>query len=844
MTRMISIQTTGTEHRLFRPILLMIVIACSTLLDAAEPDSANFDKTVKPFLNTFCIKCHGKQQQKGDRRFDQLTGTITNDNALVDLQDVLDLLNLSEMPPKSAKQPTDQQRRTVIRWLTQRIKAYHQQRSPAATQTVLRRLNAREYRNTVRDLLHLDMTMFDPTVNFPKDQTTEHLDNVGETLVTSGFLLAKYLEAAEQVVDKALFPLQKPPVKTWVFEDNFRQQPEIDQVHKRTTKFKHMTLYDVIGADNHEGAYGPILAFKEGVPFDGDYEIRLNAIALNRKHQYDPKFLGLDPDEPFRLGIRPGNQVVGKLHTPQPIEPLLTEFEIADELRWCTVRVRLDKGYTPRFTFPNGLMDSRSLWTQLVRKYPKFFPPRQRGGIVETRYNAIAFGKLPQINIHEIEIKGPLYDQWPRKSQRVLLGENCEQILKTEKLSKEESRRLLMLFAQRAWRRKIADGEVERLMSVVDTRRASGRTPIEAFADGAKAVLCSPNFLYLDESTDKSNDAEKQLSATALATRLSYFLWSSMPDEQLRWLAASGQLRKPAVIKAQVERMLQDKKSDAFIDGFLGSWLNFRDLGSTPPDRSKFRAFYHYNLDDAMRQETKLFMRHMLDEDLDIANFLDSDFTFVNKPLARMYGIEAPKGYQFEKVSLTNRRRGGLLGQASILTLTANGIDTSPVVRGVWVLENILGTPPSPPPPDVEPIDPDIRGAKTIRDQLKKHRSVASCNDCHRKIDPLGFALENYDPIGRWRGFYSRKAKVDASGELPNGKSFKDIEGLKRILVGHQSQFAKALTEKLLAYAIGRKLTISDRPEVDSILSATNDGRDGFRSLIRHAVQSELFRSE
>jgi hypothetical protein len=290
--------------------------------------------------------------------------------------------------------------------------------------------------------------------------------------------------------------------------------------------------------------------------------------------------------------------------------------------------------------------------------------------------------------------------------------------------------------------------------------------------------------------------------------------------------------------------MLKDEKSVAFIDGFLGSWLRLRELGSTPPDRVQFRAFYHFDLGSAMRRETELFTRYLLDENLSVVNFLDSDFTFVNKPLAKMYGLESVSGYGFSKVGLSDRRRGGLLGQASVLTVTANGIDTSPVVRGVWLLENVLGTPPSPPPPDVRPLDPDTRGAKTIRDQLQKHRSVASCFDCHRMIDPMGFALENFDPIGRWRTSYGRNKKVDASGELPTGESFKTIDEFKRILVQRKDQFTLSLAKKLLSYATGRHVTALDRPHLDQIVATIQKQRYGFRDLIHEVVRSKPFQSE
>lgn len=808
---------------------------------------AEFESQIQPFLSRYCLDCHSGEDPKGDRQFDSLDGRISNDNGLVDYQDIVDLLNLGEMPPADADQPPDRQRRRAIELLTKATNEFHRLRNHRG-QVVLRRLNAREYRHTIRDLLHLDVSIFDPTESFPRDRTSAHLDNVGDTLVTSGYLLAKYLDAAETVVSKALNPIEKPRVRTWTFRDGFDQQPEIDQVHRKTNRFRHMTLYDVVGADKPEGAYGPIHAFAEGVPIDGIYELRIKAEAVNRINPYDPEFLGTDPSEPLRLGIVPGDQTVGNLHLPQPNEPLLAEIELEDRPRWYTVRLWLDRGITPRFTFQNGLMDVRNLWSRLIKKYRDQFPEDIPKGIVAARFNAIKHGKLPQIHIHEIEIEGPHYESWPTASQQTLLGEDWSRAV-SGKLSIAELRNHLERFLRRAYRRPVASDEVDRLMALVDARAKAGRNVLQAYGDGLKAVLCSPNFLYLDSSTvSQSQPADqpvRKLNDYALASRLSYFLWSSMPDEVLFDLAEQGKLSDDEVLAVQVDRMLADPRSDAFINGFLDSWLTLRDLGSTPPDRGDFREFYHYHLGDAMRRETTLFTRHLIDQNLDLGNYLDSDFTFVNRALARMYGMphEIEPG-EFQRVDIDDPRRGGLLGQASVLTVTANGIDTSPVTRGVWLLENVLGTPPSPPPPDVEPLDPDTRGATTIRDQLQKHRQVSSCNDCHRKIDPIGFALENFDPIGRWRQRYDGKSEIDASGQLPSGDSFQDVVGFKQILSKKKPLFSRALAEKMLAYASGRQLEASDRPAVDKILEELESEGFGMRDLIHAVVQSEPFRSK
>ncbi len=823
-------------------IAMLLAVAgvsyCSASAFAAdESDAADFKTDIAPLLKTHCSKCHGAKKQNGERRFDTLPELIDNSNTLSDYQDILDQLNLGEMPPADEPQPTDNQRRQVVSWLTESINTFHASRDDSGGETILRRLNAREYCNTIRDLFGMNMVMFDPTESFPHDQTTEHLDNIGDTLVTSGYLLQKYLVAADTVVNKAVYPLQQPQVQKWVFNDDFKQQPEIDQVHRTTNKLRRMTLYDVPGADKPEGAFGPIHAFARGVPSDGFYEIRVQAEALNRDHPYDDDFVGTDRTQPLRLGIVPGNHTVGLLHLPQPVQPLLAEIDLADEVKWYTVRVWLDAGYTPRFIFRNGLMDARNLWGKLVKEYADQFPKPKRGGIVEHRFNAIQFGKLPQIHIHEIEIEGPFRDAWPTAAQQAVFGQDAKKILTSTQMTVSQQRRQLQVFATKAYRRSVSDDEVERLMAVVQRQQSAGRSALEAYLDAVKAVLCSPAFLYLEEPTQNGP------SATSLASRLSYFLWSSNPDQELLTLSHSAELQRSSVLQQQVERMLDDPRSDAIVEGFLGSWLTLRDFGSSPPERDQFKSFYRFDLAAAMQQETRLFMRHMLDENLSVSNFLDSDFTFVNQPLARHYGIvaSAGDGFEFQKVALTDKRRGGLLGQASVLTVTANGIDTSPVVRGVWVLENILGTPPSPPPPDIEPLDPDVRGAKSIRDQLEKHRSVPSCNDCHRRIDPMGFALENFDPIGRWRTTYGKRTKIDASSQMPNGRTFEDIVGFKNVLQEQQPLFIRSLTSKLLAYALGRQITPADRPKIDRITEELAGKGNGFRDLIRLIISSEVF---
>jgi hypothetical protein len=384
-------------------------------------------------------------------------------------------------------------------------------------------------------------------------------------------------------------------------------------------------------------------------------------------------------------------------------------------------------------------------------------------------------------------------------------------------------------------------------MSVVEARRKAGDDAFSALKDGLKTALCSPGFIYLAEPEAEAAK-ERTLSAHALATRLSYFLWSSMPDAELRRVADSGELLQANVLVAQVRRLLASPRSESFVNAFLDGWLNLRALGDMAPDRDEFSCYYGENLQPAMKEETRLFTRDLIARNDSIVRFIDANYTFANLALARLYGedgaVDPNSAQEFHRITFKNGQRGGLLGQGSVLTVSANGVETSPVVRGVWVLENILGTPPSPPPDNVPPIDPDIRGAKSMREILQKHRDNPSCYECHRKIDPLGFALENFNPIGQYRARYEKGAAIDSSGELPGGQKFDDLAGLKHVLVERKDQFARMLTERLLAYACGRRTEPLDRPAIDRALAATKEKEYRFRDVIEQVVLSSTFRSK
>jgi hypothetical protein len=841
----------------------------SALAAAAEPHAA------QKFFADYCVKCHGPEKQKAERRFDVLPAAVTHHDHLTDFQDIIDQLNLGEMPPPEEKQPARTEVAALVELLTRQAGEGRARLASTGGQTVLRRLNRREYLATVGDLFALNMAMFDPTAKFPRDQTVHHMDNIGDALKTSGYLLAQYLDAADAVVEQALGQPPAPAPRTWRFTDNFQQQPELRYSHNKVHQFRYLCLYEGLHSESHEGAYGPLLAFAEGVPADGWYEIRVRAEARNRRHPYDQRIYGNDPDAPFRLGVVAGNARVGALHLEQPIQPQLGEATVPDDApEWLTFRVWLDRGFTPRFTFPNGPLASRNTYLRILRQYAQDFPAELRiPGIVEARATVMRHGFPPHIRIHAVEITGPLDAARPTASERAIFGERP--------FAPERTREILTTFAARAYRRPATTQEVDRLVALAAKRRGEGRTPEEALRDGLKAALASPAFLYLadparesrrNESEGESergravaassgtgvppvgsisesaslSPASRLLSPHALASRLSYFLWSTTPDSELTRAADTGELLTPAVLIAHTRRLLASPRADAFIAGFLDSWLNLRTLGDMAPDRGAFPRYYAQDLQPAMRRETQLFTRDLLDRNASIVRFLDADYTFANRPLARLYGREdavpAEAAHEFRRITFSDARRGGLLGHGSVLTVSANGVETSPVTRGVWMLENILGTPPAPPPDNVPAIDPDVRGAKSMRELLAKHRDNPACFECHRKIDPLGFALETFDPIGAARTTYAKNVAIDTSGELPNGQRFADIAGLRGLLVERKAQFARMLAERLLTYACGRRIEAMDRPALDTILAATNENDYPFRELIEQIVASETFR--
>lgn len=781
--------------------------------------------------------------QKGDREFVTFKLPLQKEADLIAAKEIIDQLTLKEMPPKS-EQPNDEERLAVLRALRDGTVVARGKIQSSNARTVMRRLSSREYENTLATLFGRRVDTLGLTGDFPKEKTSQHMDTIGQSLVTSGFLVDQYFQAANRLVETRLGkPVMEP--QNWRFNSHFVQYEELQGPHKTALNYRYLNLYEQPNTDTRQGGYGHIEDFQKGVPVSGLYDLEVEAQAMHRDTHYDPAIFGIDFSEPFIIGVVPGDVTKGHIHYPQPIEPLLASSVVPDDkATWLKFRVWLEAGQTPRFIFPNGPYESRASVIAVNKKYKDDFKGRTEKSDV-SRTILLQEGKLPHIRISEIKIQGPMPEPGGGAEEQAVFGKDG--------FKPEHALDQLMTFAEKAYRRPLTDTDRAPIRALYEKRVAEKVTPRQAALDALKLILCSPSFLYLSEITDES---AKALQPYDLASRLSFALWATQPDAELLAAAKSGKLTEDTELKKQIMRMIADKRSSGFINGFLDSWLNLRDLGGMPPPRETNRAYYAEDLPASMKTETRLFFQNLLKNNGAITEFLDSGYTFADKKLAKLYDLPEQKTLRladgFQKVSLKgNARRGGLMGMASVLTVSANGVETSPVTRGVWVSENILGIQPPPPPDEVPAIESDVSGATTVRERLAKHSTDKTCAECHRKIDPLGFSLESFDPIGRWRVNYPKPKdgkkpapKVDSSGEFPSGETYQDFAGFKKIVrETREDLFARHLIRQVLSYTTGRHMEHADDAEVEAIHAKVKDNQLGLQTLIVECLMSDVFRS-
>lgn len=799
--------------RIIAGLALCALAAFGPTAPTADPVAKPLEEPAKAFLTTHCRSCHAGAKPKGKFRLDSLAPDFDDRANRERWLAALEQVETGTMPPAAKARPPEKDVRALATWVRDKLATAEAKRNAVQGRVPLRRLNRAEYLNTVRDLLDVDIDLKDL---LPPDATANGFDNAAEAQHVSSFLMEQYLEAADKVLDTAIVNGPKP----WMIKKRFDIKDE-KSVKATGSVYRH--LEDSVAIfSSWVSANIQVTMWNFFSHFRGNYRFRISAYAFQT-------------DKPVTFHMTAGTmkavteeRIVGYYDVP-PGKPTVIEFVEKLEPR-NTVRFVVDNlGVTP--------------------------PVIEKAGAENY--------KGPGLAIQWVEIEGPLHESWPPPSHRRIFGDlkqapapTAEDKSRVEVVSKEplaDAERILRNFARRAFRRSVTDEDIKPFLARVKAK-LDAKFPFEqAMRVGLKAVLVSPQFLFLQEKPGKLDDF-------ALASRLSYFLWSSMPDEQLLSLAETGKLNQSETLRSQVERMLKDAKSAAFAENFVGQWLNLRAIDDTAPDPALYPE-YDDVLKVAMVNEVLLFFNEVLKDDLSLTNFVASEFTMLNGRLARHYGIPGATGQEFQKVTLPkDSHRGGVLTMAGVLKVTANGTTTSPVLRGAWVLDRILGTPPPKPTVDVEAVEPDIRGATTVREQLAKHRQRPECAGCHAKIDPPGFALESFDVIGGWRDYYrsvgqggpavvngrtmryKKGPTVDAADVLPDGSKFKNIDEFKQLLLKDKDQLARALTEKLLTYATGGAPTRADRVEIEAIVARIHGKGYGFRTVVHEVVQSELFR--
>ena len=793
------------------------------LLSLFSPaDSADFREKLVPFFNKHCYECHDANSAKGGLNLDALSHDLDDEAVMEKWVRLYDRVADGEMPPRENEPPSNGEKRLFREDLAPSLTAAHETRKG----TVLRRLNRREYENTINDLLGIQL---DLAATLPEDGRSGEFDTVGEALGISPSQMRSYLEAATLAIDTA------------IAKDTSAPEPV-----KTTATYAETRGADkFVGESWHEAPDGAIVFFRElGYPTGMLREAEAKRSGLHRirvtgyAYQSDQAVLFSVGGTSFaRAGVRP---TYGYFSFP-PGEPTTIELT-----------ARMDGRFMIEIT-PQGLYDPENL----------------------IRQHGLAAYEGPGLAISSVEIEGPLVERFPTIGHELIFtGLDRREIEPGNPRDKEKTYYVprfeiistdiaadvipvLKRFASKAFRRPAGDEDVAPYLVLFQGEMTAGATFEEALRTTLTAVLCSPDFLYLREKSGALDDH-------ALAARLSYFLTRTLPDEILLGAAATGGLASdPAARAGHAARMIESAHFTRFLNDFTDSWLDLRSIEFTNPDEALFPEFDRY-LQESMLEETRSYLRTLIAENLDISHLVKSDFAILNWRLARHYGIDGVVSPQVEKVSLPpGSPRGGFLSHASILKVSANGTNTSPVLRGVWINERLLGKHPAPPPPGIPGVEPDIRGATTLRELLAKHRDSGSCQSCHEMIDPPGFALESFDPIGGWRDtfrslgegaippekwvgakrvYYKIGPPVDASGQLQDGRAFADFLEYRDLIAGEKELLARAFLTKLLTFSTGREMGFSDRPEINTMVQESATSGYRVRDLLLLAVTSEIFR--
>lgn len=824
----------------------------------------------RAFIQDHCADCHDPDSKKGGLDLTSLPFDLNTPKTFDLWVKIHDRVRDGEMPPKKKSRPDARSLDAFLTSIGDPMVQVDRAREAAEGRAVWRRLNRYEYENAVRDLLHAPWLQIKEML--PEDGESHRFNKDGMALSVSHVQMESYLESAEYALREVTPTTVKQP-PTNVQRYYARQQRAFiskmsfsffnRSAERSTFPMLGWTAQPDVGAGKAPvtvGASDPVKRDQEAFGVVAStyepIEIRFNQFVAPVSGHYKLRFSAYTfwagpLDE--KKWWAPDRNNLSRGHRDEPIT-IYSETE-PRLLRWLgTFDVHPDPSVHELDVY---LLGGETIQPDAARLF-RSRPPSWHNPLAEK-------DGQPGVAFQWMEAQGPIYDQWPTPAQKLLFedlptkepahgGEGIEVVSQSPR---DDAQRLLGKFMRTAYRRPVQDGEVHRFLAVFDAAQKSGEGFADAMSAVYSAVLCSPDFVCIEEKPGPLDDY-------ALASRLAFFLSNSSPDAELRGLAESRQLHRPEVLRAQVNRLLDNPNSRRFIDAFLDYWLDLRKIVATAPDSALYPDYYLDDLlSESAEQETQLFFNELIRRDLPSSNIVSSDFTFLNERLATHYGIPGVAGVALRRVELPpDSRRGGLMTQASVLKVTANGTTTSPVLRGAWIMERILGKPPPPPPPSVPAIEPDIRGATTIRAQLEKHRSMASCAACHAKIDPAGFALENFDVMGGWRDAYRALGDgpavagighngqkfafctgqpVDASAQLPDGRRFHEIRELKQLLLADPRQIARNFVEQLIVYGTGAAVRFGDRPQVEAILDRAAKNHYGVRSLIEELVQSDLF---
>ena len=776
-------------------VTLVIVTARPHAAAQSQP-VANEAAQYRAVLDQYCVGCHNDRVKSADLSLQQVDLTHLDTNAEA-LEKVIRKVDAGMMPPQGARHPDPAVAAGLTTWLKQGL-----DRAAAATpnpgRSPLRRLNRAEYGNAIRDLLDLQVNV---AALLPPDDSSYGFDNIADVLGSSPTLLERYLNAAGEISAMAVGSV----------EDNVASSRTY-VAPSDTTQVEHVEGLPI-------GTRGGLL-IDHTFPLDGEYLFKIKLWRNNSS-----SIRGLSQTNDVEISIDGRRVFLETIGTAADYKALLTNPQDAEALVDPRMQVRVPVTAGPHvisvaFVFKSDARDMTLLRPLLASHDPISIdgPPRVDWVLIGGPFNPTGPGDTP--------------------ARRRLF--TCKPASAADETAC--ARRILSTVARRAYRRPLGNEDLDPLLEFYRRGRAKGSFD-GGIALALQRVLSDPSFIFRPEMSPASaaSGSVTRLSDIELASRLSFFLWSSIPDDRLLDLASRGRLNDRAVFDVEVRRMIADEKADAFVSNFAGQWLLLRNLQKSHPDTQEFPDFDD-GLRQSLRQETEMLFANVLREDHSLLELLNANYTFVNERLARHYGIRGVYGSQFRRVPVTVDARRGLLGHGSVLTVTSYPNRTSPVLRGKWVLENLLGTPPPPPPPNVPPLAEQQGGTrpKTMREQMDAHRANPACANCHKLMDPLGFALENFDGVGAWRG-REGQAPIDAAVVLADGTKVDGVVALRQWLLARPEMFVGTVTEKLMIYALGRGLTATDMPSVRAIVRDARPTNYAFGSIVHGVVTSTPF---